>query len=177
MNLTRTIFSSALLWSALALGAEKGAPERIVRPEGYLQVEPDDGGSSTPGSFSVSPARNGREDPEEDKAKAKASPDDKGDAPSSEAEPEPQAVPPRKKTPRELCQPLADRFVARLAELRGPDAGEPLDPAVQRAMFGRVVLKALSTDPEEVVPETSWDPELKELRRTYLKCLKAERRR
>jgi hypothetical protein len=161
---TRTICSSALVCavcaSASAFSAEKDGPTRITRPEGYIQLEPDDGGPA-PGAFSVAPAINTPDTP----------------APA-EAEPEPLPVPPPKRqTPREVCQPVADRFVMRLTELRGGDDAGVLDPTLQKAMFGRVVLQALKGDPEEAVPEASWDAELKELRRTYLKCLKAERRR
>jgi hypothetical protein len=182
---TPTIYSSALcgaaLWcaslSALGQSAPKApapSPQRIVRPEGYLQIEPDDGGASpstfSPSTFSILPPP-----PEV--------PDAGEPAPSTSPtveEPAPLATRPHKKKPREICQPIIDRFSARLAELRGNPGPEALDPAVQRAMFGRVALHESADvidDGSEKIPELTWDSELKDLQRTFRKCLKAEQRR
>ena len=169
MSRTRTICSSvallAALWAGSALGADPApaaaTPDRIVRPEGYIQIEAEDAGTSSGGSFSLSPALHTPDAPT-------ASPE--------EVEPEPTVVPPRRKTARQLCQPIADRFTMRLAELRGGSDAGALDPVLQRDMFGRVALSAMSENPDQSVPEVSWDDELKDLRRTYRKCLKAERR-
>ena len=185
MSRTPTTFNRlAPLWlavAAMALGLAIGltaAPvfsqersgNRVVRPEGYLELEGDAGASSSgKGSFSVVPASKHEPNTPADGA-------DEGPADSSEDQ-VPPPLPP--KTPRELCQPQADRFARRLAALRGnpADGGEALDPAVQRAMFGRTALHAAGTDPDQPVPELTWDDELKDLHRAFQKCMKAERQR
>ncbi len=178
MNLTLTTSSSfvlalAGLWAAggrLAF-AQEPAGNRVVRPEGYLVLEGDAGAPSGKGSFSVVPASN--------RSKAAAPEDgaDEGPGPQSSDD---QYPPPERKTPRQVCQPQADRFAARLAVLRGNsvDGGrQPLDPAVQRAMFGRTALRATATDPDQPVAELTYDEELKDLYRAYQTCVKTERQR
>jgi hypothetical protein len=161
--------SLGLAVAATALAQEPGR-NRVERPEGYLVLEGDAGAArSGKGSFSVVPASRHEPNAPADGAEESAA-DSSGDQ-------YPPPLPP--KTPRELCQPQAERFARRLAALRGnpADGGETLDPAVQRAMFGRTALHAAGTEPDQSVPELTWDDELKELHRAFQKCLKAERQR
>jgi hypothetical protein len=155
------------------VAAQERSENRVVRPEGYLELEGDAGAPSGKGSFSVVPGS---------KREAKSPTPEEGteegsnNAPDSEEQVPP--PPPPAKTPRELCQPHADRFARRLAALRGNsvDGGaQALDPAVQRAMFGRTALHATANDPDQPVPELTWDDELKDLYRAYQKCMKARR--
>jgi len=136
---------------------------RIDRPEGYIQFEGDAGVTSGKGSYSVVPAERPRSRGEK-----------KGDDGVSDEDQMPPA--PYQPTPQEVCQPQADRFTARLSALRGNgDAGnEALDPAVQRAMFGRTALYQSGSDSTQPVPELTWDDELKDLYRAYQKCVQAQ---
>ncbi len=158
---------------SLALSQERSG-NRVERPEGYLVLEGDAGvPSSGKGSYSVVPAPRRESEPA-------ARPSEDGADETVPSSPEDQyPPPPPATTPRERCQPQADRFARRLAVLRGNsvDGGEALDPAVQRAMFGRTALHAAGADPEQPVPELTWDDELKDLQRAYQKCLKVERQR
>ena len=168
--------------------------ERFVRPEGYLQIEGDDGGASPrlgrgqdQGTFSVIPPppqskrQSPRAPPESPADGVDSTAPESGDAEAPADLTEAPRPPPRKKTAREICQPIQDRFALRLAELRGDvtdaGAGGVLDPAIQRAMFGRVALQDSVSDIDANIPELTWDSDLKDLQRTYRKCLKAERRR
>jgi len=187
VNQTRTTFSRlGFAGLALAVMALAGGPvasqersgNRVVRPEGYLELEGDAGAPSGRGSFSVVPAS-------KHEARSSTPEDGPGEGstsfPDSEEQVPPLPPPPLQKTARELCQPQADRFASRLAVLRGdtPDGGggsQALDPAVQRAMFGRTALHATAVDPDQPVPELTWDDELKDLYRAYQKCVKAQRR-
>jgi hypothetical protein len=180
VNQTRTTFSRLGLCGLAVVaftGAEPPASSagaggtRIVRPEGYLELEGDGGAPSARGSFSVVPSI---ERPAA--SKAESAPEDGAADPADSAIPlDDEPLPPPRKTPRETCQPISDRFSARLAVLRGnpPDGGD-LDPMLQRAMFGRTALRSTATSPDQQVPELTWDDELKDLRRSYQKCLKAE---
>jgi hypothetical protein len=164
--------SLGLALAAVALtGAGQGQGSRIDRPEGYLEFEGDAGRPSGKGSYTVVPSSG-------DRAAPAAIPGGEDESPAVLQDQYP--PPPPRPTPREACQPAAARFSSRLAALRGnaTDGGaEPLDPAVQRAMFGRTALHATGSDPDQAVPELTWDDELKELYRAYQKCLKAAAQR
>jgi len=159
----------------LSQEAHEPSRNRLVRPEGYLEIEGDAGAPSGKGSFSVVPAP--QREPE---SLAPQDGPDNGPSDFSEEQVPPPPVAHRaRQTPLELCQPQADRFARRLAALRGNsiDGGEALDTVVQRAMFGRTALHAAGTDPDQPVPELTWDDELKDLHRAFQKCMKAERQR
>lgn len=165
---------AAMAWAVGSPGtpvfSQERSGNRVVRPEGYLELEGDAGTrSSGKGSFSVVPAS---------KHETESPADGADESPAEFSEDQvPPPLPP--KTPRELCQPQADRFARRLAVLRGnpADGGdEALDPAVQRAMFGRTALHAAGTDPDQPVPELTWDDELKDLHRAFQKCMKGARK-
>jgi hypothetical protein len=163
--------AAALLPAGLRASSQERSENRIDRPEGYLELVGDGGAPAGRGSFSLVPAvKRESNTPASQAAEA----DSSVQVLDSEDQVPP---PPARATAREACQPLADRFARRLAALRGnsPDGGEALDFAVQRAMFGRTALRAASTDPDQAVPELTWDDELKDLYRGYQKCVKARR--
>jgi hypothetical protein len=169
---TRTTFTSAaalLLAVSFPASPQERSDNRIVRPEGYIELVGDGGAPAGKGSFSVVPA-------DKKERKPAAQWDDASDEFQGSEEQVPPAPPPP--TPREACRTQSERFARRRNALRGnsADGGEVLDDAVQRAMFGRTALRAPATDPDQPVPELTWDDELKDLYRAYQKCVKAARR-
>ena len=163
--------------------SQERSGDRVVRPEGYLELEGDGGApSSGKGSFSIVPSsKHGQPNPvsSEDGAD-EALPPSPGPSDSDEQVPAPAAEEGRRV---KLCQPQADRFANPPASLYS-EATPPMVAArhsiqqfrgrcldVHRAAcFG-------ANDPDQPVAELTWDEELKDLYRAYQKCVKTQRQR